>query len=121
MFDKATRMKLRFPYKGQCTVEDLWDLGVTALDGIYKALRSAQKEQDGESLLSEKKENAELALQVEIVKHIVGVKQAEAEDKRKAVERKAQKERIMEIIAQKQDESLKGKSIDELTALLAGL
>jgi hypothetical protein len=114
-------MKLRFPYKGQCTVEDLWDLGVTALDGIYKALRNAQKEQDGESLLSEKKENAELALQVEIVKHVVGVKQAEAEAKRLSVEKKAQKERIMELIARKQDEALANKSIEELTALVAGL
>jgi hypothetical protein len=121
MFERATRLKLRFPFKGPCTVEDLWDLSVTALDGIYKALRNAQKEMDGESLLSEKKENATLALQVDIVKHIVTVKQAEAEDKRRLVERKAQKERILEIIAQKQDESLKGKSVEELTALLNGL
>lgn len=71
MFEKATRLKLRFPYKGACTVEDLWDLSVTALDSVYKALRNAQKEMDGESLLSEKKENLTLALQVDIVKHIV--------------------------------------------------
>lgn len=121
MFEKATRLKVRFPHKGQCSVEDLWDLGVTALDGIYKTLRGAQKEQDGESLLSEKREDAVLALQVDIVKHIVGVKQAEAEAKRLSVEKKAQKERIMELIARKQDEALASKSVEELTALVAGL
>lgn len=121
MFEKATRFKVRFPHKGQCSVEDLWDLGVTALDGIYKTLRGAQKEQDGESLLSEKREDAVLALQVEIVKHIVGVKQAEAAEKKAAVDKRAQKERIMEIIAKKQDAALENKSIDELTALVSGL
>jgi len=121
MFEKATRMKLRFPHKGQCTVEDLWDLGVTALDGIYKTLRAAQKDQEGDSLLAEHRPDSALALQVEIVRHIVAVKQAEAAEKKAAVDKRAQKERIMELIARKQDEALASKSVEELTALVAGL
>ena len=56
--------------------------------------------------------------QIEIVRHIVSIKQQEANDKLREKERKAQKQRIMEIMADKQDEALKGKSIDELQKML---
>ncbi len=119
MFEKALRMKLRFAHKGQITTEDLWDLSVTTLDSIYKGLRAAQKEQEGDSLLAEKREDSTLALQIDIVKHIVTVKQAETDAKKARALKAEQKQRIMEILAQKQDAALLGKSEDELKTLLA--
>ena len=54
-------------------------------------------------------------------KRAIKVKLAELEASRKASENKAKKEKIMGIIAEKQDESLAGKSIAALTKMIAEL
>lgn len=54
----------------------------------------------------------------EIVKHIVSVKLAEKEAREKAFVKKAQKQKIMSIIAAKQDEALQKSSIDDLQKML---
>lgn len=119
MFIKATREKMRFPYKGLATVEDLWDLPVTELDKIYKTLKKQEKTANEESLLEVKSsEDEELTMQIEIVKYIVGVKLEEKKAAEMAKERKEQKQKIMSILASKQDEALQGKSIEELEKML---
>lgn len=119
MFEVAVRTKMRFPFKGLVSVEDLWDLSVTGLDGIFKTLNSELKQVKEESLLNTKtKEDKELDLKIAIVKYIVNVKLEEQEAKSKAKAQKEQKQKIMEILATKQDESLQNKSIDELKAML---
>lgn len=119
IFEAATRGKYRFPYKGQIAVEDLWDLSLTALDGIFKTLNAEYKQSKEESLLESKsKEDEVLDIQIAIVKHIVAVKQQENAYRLAEKERKEKKQRIMEILADKQDESLKGKSIEELQKML---
>jgi hypothetical protein len=118
MFELASRSKLRFAYRGLISTEDLWDLKLEALDEIYRLTNAELKEMSEDSLLEEKQIGAEvLELQVAIVKHVFEVKVAEIEAKKDAVERKAKKERILEIIAKKQDDDLEGKSLDELKAL----
>lgn len=122
IFEVATRNKYRFPYKGQISIEDMWDLPVTELDKIFKILNKQVKTAQEESLLKTKtKEDEVLENQIKIVRHIVSVKQEEANNRLKEKERKAQKQRIMEIMADKQDEELKGKSMDELQKMLAEL
>lgn len=122
MFEAATRNKLRFPYKGQISVEDMWDLPLPALDSIFKTLNSQMKQVKEESLLSIKsKADETLELQIEIVKYIVSVKLADKEAKEKAAEKAAQKKRIMEIIAKKQDESLQNASLEDLQKMLVEL
>lgn len=122
IFEVATRNKYRFPYKGQISVEDMWDLPVTELDKIFKILNKQVKTAQEESLLKTKsKEDEVLENQIKIVRHIVSVKQEEASNRLQEKERKAQKQRIMEIMAEKQDEELKGKSMDELQQMLAEL
>lgn len=119
LFIKATREKMRFPYKGLATVEDLWDLPVTELDKIYKSLKKQEKTANEESLLEVKSsEDEELTAQIEIVKYIVGVKLEEKKAAEMAKERKEQKQKIMSILASKQDEALQGKSIEELEKML---
>lgn len=119
LFIKATREKMRFPYKGQATVEDLWDLSMTELDKIYKTLNAQQKRAQEDSLLDTKsEEDEELAVQIGIVKYIFTVKQEEKKAAETAKERKEQKQKIMAILASKQDEALHGKSIEELEKML---
>ena len=122
LFIKASREKMRFPYKGLATAEDLWDLPVTELDKIYKSLNAKAKQAQEESLLEVKtSEDEELTAQIEIIKYIVSVKLEEKKAAEMAKERKAQKQKIMSILASKQDEALQGKSIEELEKMLGEL
>lgn len=119
MFETAVRTKMRFPFKGVVSAEDLWDLSVENLDSVYKTLNSELKKATEESLLNTKtKQDKELETKIEIIKYIVKVKQEEELLRLKAKERKEQRQKILEIMATKQDESLQNKSIEELTAML---
>lgn len=122
LFIMATRQKFRFPFKGVATVEDLWDLDVRDLDTIFKALNSQKKQAQEDSLLAVKsKEDSVLEAKIEIVKYIFATKLAEAEQKRIRAEKREKKNRIAEILADKQDEELRGKSVAELQAMLGEL
>lgn len=122
IFEYATREALRFPYKGMQSVEDLWQLSVKELDSIYKTLNKQVKQSEEESLLSTKASvDTELEVQIAIVKHIVSVKLVEKEAAEKASAKKAQKQKIMSIIATKQDEALQNSSIDDLKKMLDAL
>ena len=119
IFEYATREALRFPYKGSQSVEDLWQLSVRELDSIYKTLNKQVKQSEEESLLSTKTSvDTELEVQIIIVKHIVSVKLAEKEAAEKVSAKKAQKQKIMSIIATKENEALQNSSIDDLKKML---
>lgn len=119
LFELAARAKFRFPFRGMVSVEDLWDLHVESLDLIYKTLNAELKQVSEESLLgTENKKDEELEAKIEILKYIVKVKLEEKELQKKAKERRAQKQRIMELIAEKKDEALKGQSLAELEEML---
>ena len=120
VFEVASRAKMRFPFRGQISTEDLWDLSVENLDSIFKVLNSQMKQTQEESLLNTRsKQDEELGVQIEIIKHVVTVKQEEAAAKKKARELKEQKQKIMEIMSAKKDEALQCKSLEELEKMLA--
>ena len=120
LFKVASKKKYRFNYKGVISVEDLWDLSVEELDSIYKKLKAQQKNNNEESLLqSVTKEDKELANKIDIIKTIVVDKLAAKERAFKAAEKKAQNQRILEILADKKDAALKEKSIEELQAMIS--
>ena len=122
IFEYAVRNKIRFPFKGMISAEDLWDLSVENLDSIYKTLNKQVKQSKEESLLNVKTNvDTELEVQIAIVKHIVSVKLEEQEAREKAVAKKAQKQKIMSIIAAKEDEALQNSSVDDLRKMLDGL
>ena len=120
MFEMALRTKMRFPFRGLVSVEDLYDLSVKDLDSVFKVLNSQLKQVKEESLLNTKtKEDKELDTKIEIVKYIVKTKLEEEDLKLRAKEQKEQKQKIMEILSAKQDESLHNKSVEELQEILS--
>lgn len=119
IFEYAVRNKVRFPFKGMISVEDLWDLSLTNLDSIYKTLNKQVKQSEEESLLTTKTSvDTELEVQIAIIKYIVSVKLEEQEAREKAAAKKAQKQKIMSIIATKEDEALQNSSVDDLRKML---
>ena len=119
MFEKATRLKLRFNFKGQSTVEDLWDMPIQALDQIFKGLNVQLKAQKEESLLEIKsKEDEILDLKISIVKHVVEVRLREQKAREDEVSKAAKKQKLLGIIAEKQDANLREMSVDDLTKLV---
>lgn len=129
LFETATRRKWRFSSpKGLLSVEDLWDLplqsatGKPNLDDIAKGLYRQLKTDDDVSFVDEKKSSDPTVQgQFDLVRHIIGHKKAEAQAESDRRTRAAQKNKILEIMEQKQDESLRGKSLEELQAELAKL
>jgi hypothetical protein len=122
MFEKASRIKLRFNYKGASSVEDLWDLSVENLDEIYGTLRAQQRASETDSLLKKRSRALDTTdLSINIVKHIVEVKQEEANKARLSAANKLKKQKILDIISAKQDEELHSQSIEELSRLVNDL
>ena len=124
IFEVVNRSKFRFPFKGMAgaSVEDLWDISIENLDSVFKVLNSQLKQVNEESLLDVKtKQDEELDMKIEIVKYIVKVKQEENNLRLKAKEQKEKKQKIMEILATKQESNLQNMSEAELTKMLAEL
>ena len=118
-FEIASRMKFRFPYKGMISTEDLWDLTMDQLDSIYKTLNADVKKSQEDSLLSSNtEENTELNIKIEIVKYIFNEKKKAVEERQKAMRNAEKRQRILEVLAKKQDESLQNMSEDELLKML---
>ena len=122
IFEAAVRGKYRFPYKGLVSVEDLWDLPLTALDTIFKSLNAVAKESKEESLLADKtKEDTELDDKIQIIRYIVATKQQEIADRKDAAAKKAAKQRLLEIKAAREDKRLESVSDEELDRMIAEL
>lgn len=119
MFEVAVRNKFRFPFKGVISVEDLWDLSVQQLDGIFKTLKSQEQKAQEESLLDTRTpEDEALKTKIDIIRYIVGVKLDEAKQAERAKENHDQKQKILGILAEKQDADLRNKTPEELQAML---
>lgn len=122
LFEIATRNRYRFNYKGVMSVEDLWSLRVEDLDAIFKMLNRQKKTADEDSLLATKSaEDQDLANKIDIVRYIVSVKLAEAAERVSSAEKKAQRDKIMEIVAKKKDKALEDMGIEDLMKKLEEL
>lgn len=122
MFEVATRNKLRFPFRGLISIEDLWDLSVQNLDSVFKTLNSQVKQAKEESLLQTRtSEDETLELQIEIIKYIVSVKVKEAADRLKSKANREEKQKLYAILAQKQEAELQGKTAEEIQAMINAL
>lgn len=118
MFEIATKNKYRFPFRGQISVEDLWDLNTEQLDTVFKALSREKKDSEEPSLVDAKKTDNVLETKIAIVKHIFSVKEEERMANKRRAEAMARQQRLRDLIADKEDEELKNMSIDDLQSML---
>lgn len=123
MFDKATRMKLRFSTdRGLLSIEDLWDLNLTQLNTLAKSLRKKLKEGEEEDFLNTKSEaDVTDKLRFDIVLSILEVKKTEKAEREQASEIKMKREKLLGLIAEKQDADLRNKPVEELLKELEAL
>lgn len=128
LFAKATREKVRFSTtKGDFSVEDLWDLPLSSernvdLDSIAKKIAKELKDSTEESFVKPVTKNSSiLELKLDILKYIIKVKIEENEARKNLAERKAKKEKLLEILAKKEDASLEALTPEEIKKQLEEL
>lgn len=128
LFEQASRLKIRFPTNvGLLTVEDLWDLPLAhinrvSLDDVAKFLHRAIKDSEEESFVVKATSvNEKLQIAFDTVKHIITVKLAEKEAAALAATNREKKQKLLSLLAEKNDEQLKGSSVEELQAMIQAL
>jgi hypothetical protein len=118
MFEVATRKKLRFDStRGLLTVEQLWDVPLRSrddfnLDTVAKAANKALKDVSEESFVSTRRspQQGQLELALDIVKYVIETKLSEEDAAKNRADAAKEKEKLLNILAQKEDEELAGLS-----------
>lgn len=123
MYKQATQLKLRFlTKKGILSVEQLWDLKFVDLADAVKEAKKVLTGSTGDDELSfldeTKSVNTIDQLKFDILKDVYISKKAENEAKRNALQDKEHNQKIMALIAEKKEDSLRNMSVEELEALL---
>lgn len=122
-FKQATRERLRFETsKGLLSTEQLWDLNLTSLATIVRSLKKQLKRDNDDELSflddTSNPVDKTLELKFNVAKEVYIAKKEEMESIRNEASKKEHNQKILELIAEKQEGDLRGKSIEELTAML---
>lgn len=123
LFLSASRSKLRFSTnKGELTTEDLWDLSLTSLDNIARAVnRDLKASQEESFIVKMNSANATLELKLEILKHVIATKQFESEEKLNRRKKVEELELLESLLVEKETEGLKSLTPDQIRAKIAEL
>lgn len=133
LFEKAARLKLRFPSPiGALSVEQVWDLPIVTkaktgadLTAIARELNQRLKSTTNDDLpwlsTTTTKADDENQLAFDIVKHMVETKKAEAEKAATAAADREKKQKLLSLIAVKEDEKLSSMSLEDLRKAVAEL
>lgn len=129
IFEYAARNKLRFPsIRGELSVEQLWDVPLRSRDGfdlnvIAKAASKALKDVAEENFVETSKtvEHTRRETAMGVVKHVIDTKLAEEKAAKDRAAKKQEKERLLSILAEKQDGALSALSAEELQRRIAEL
>ena len=122
IFEQASIKKVRFQsVKGELTVEQLWDLPLQSrnqfdLDNIAKTISRELNVVAEESFVSTQ-ENAvkdALTLKLDIVKHIIAVKIQARDEAAARAAKAAEKEKLLRLLGEKQDEALRALTPEEI-------
>ena len=119
-YKEASRLGLRInTNKGALSVEQLWTLTLPQLDELAVSLEENVEKSISKTFLKKRTNKNKLAqLSFDVVLDILQTKMAEAEELQSASEIKKHNDKILTLIAEKQENDLKSKSAEELQALL---
>jgi hypothetical protein len=121
IFKQASRLKLRFDLNGQLSVEQLWTANRTSLENYEQEL---EKQVDSfasttrRRAASKGKEQALVELKLAIVKDVLDTLDQEDKERTDASAARANNEKILEIIARKQNAELENMSLEDLQKLI---
>ena len=125
MWIEALSKKLRFEHDGLISIEDLFDLSLNELDDIYRSLNKElnEYEQYSEDSLLDKDEEKdetyeELQLKIDIVTAVFNHLKKQQDELQRRIALQNQRDKILGIIADKENEELSNKSISELKEIL---
>lgn len=127
MFEQAARLKLRFETsQGIWSVEELWEAPLThtkrvSLNDIAISLHNQLKHDTVSFVEEEERPDARLQLSFDIVKHIIGVRKAEMKTLADARAKSEQKQKLLAVLARREDNELESKSPDEIRAMIEAL
>jgi hypothetical protein len=129
IFEQATRRAIRFESaKGDLSVEQLWDLPLQSrnqfdLDTVAKTVNRQLNDVTEESFVSVRENPAKetLSLKLELVKHIISVKLQEAEEARNRANKASEKEKLLRLLDEKQNEALRALTPEEIQERLKAL
>lgn len=127
IYKQASRMNLRFQTTlGALTVEDLWNLPLQSarssanLDDISRAIHKQLKNDDDFSLVDkDKKSDARIQLQFDIIKDIIETRLVERNAREKERAEAERRQKIMGIIEEKKNNDLQNMPLEELEKLLS--
>lgn len=128
IFEQASRKNLQFTTsRGNVATHELWEIPLTSTKGfslndIAKAVKRAIDQEGEEDFVAPRSSGStDNHLRLEILKHIIQVRQEENAKVVQQRENKEKKEKIATILEQKQNEELLNKSAEELMQILNSL
>lgn len=129
LFEIATRKAFRFPsIKGELSTEQLWQLPLTSkvgvdLDTLAKGINKELKTLEEESFVATNSNprRGDLEVKLEILKHIIAVKQADIAAATKRQANAQERQKLQELLARKNDEELSGLSKEDIQKKLDAL
>lgn len=128
IFQKAAQQKLRFDSpRGLLTTEDLFDLPLTARNGfdletVAQTVNRSLKESSVESFVDKVKvASVTDTLKLDIVKSVIATRIAERDEKAARAEKKLKRDRLLELLANKEDAALAELTPEQIREQLAAL
>jgi len=129
LFQTATKSKYRYKSdRGSITTEDLWSLQIPELKSIALSINKELKAgKDDDDIFNDAASpikaaaDAVLTNKIEIIKLIVSSKQEDVDKRAKAADKRTKQQHLLTLLAQKRDEQLGAKSIEELEKELLAL
>jgi hypothetical protein len=121
LFKKASKKKLRFSTsKGSLSAEQLWDLTISELDSLAVAQEDKVEESPNRSFVFERSAaNVDEKLRFDILFDILQTKVKSQEAASQAANTRATNQKIINLIAEKKDDVLKGKTLEELEQMIS--